>query len=69
MEGIPCVMCTTDKNLGWSMTQVSMNRFGKALCIKHQIEEIKRTYPPKMAEMTLKTNKYYREYLGLGQAA
>ena len=52
-----CEHC--NKELTWKMAQASMNRFRKCLCIEGQIEEIKKTYPPKLAEMSIKQLEKY----------
>jgi hypothetical protein len=52
-----CESCT--KEVSWKIAQASMNRFRKCLCIEHQIEEIKKTYPKALAEMSIKQLEKY----------
>ena len=52
-----CSVCNDE--ITWGEQRTSMNRFRKQLCIKCQIDEIKKTYPPKLADMTIKQLEKY----------
>ncbi len=53
-----CQNC--EKEISFRMEQASQNRFHKSLCIECQIVEIRKTYPPKLAEMSIKNLEQYR---------
>jgi hypothetical protein len=57
-----CQGCADE--ISWRMERVSRNRFNKSLCVLCQITEIKRTYPPKLAEESIKNLK---KYAGFGK--
>lgn len=47
------------EEITWGVQRTSINRFRKQLCIKCQKAEIKKTYPPKLAEFALKEMAKY----------
>ena len=53
-----CSVCNDE--ITWGEQRTSMNRFRKQLCINCQIKEIKATYPPKLAEMSIKQLEQYK---------
>lgn len=50
------------KEIRWNMASVSMNRFRKYLCIDGQIEEIKKTYPPELAKLSIQRLQSYQAH-------
>lgn len=46
-----CDMC--GKDISWKMAEITQNRFKKNLCIIDQVDEITKTYPPKLAKFTI----------------
>jgi len=57
LNTMSCTGC--HKTISWKMAQVTINRYHKVLCIDCQKVEIMATYPPKLAEYTIRNLENY----------